>query len=156
VDPTKGRDHRAGSDRGRTRPEILAGWLYWRGYKLATIHSAARSPWSRHPRRAGLLASNFAHDLYDIRHGSGGRGVALCAARTLHLGRTVRVQNYTDSTDVGKICLSLWVLQESHIKSGKDQHDSHVRHQPFPESILEEEQIYTNNNGYQHHNVKQN
>jgi len=42
----------------------------------------------------------------------------------------------------------------SQIEGGKHQDDADVDHQSFPESISEEQQIDTDNNGYQHHNIK--
>jgi hypothetical protein len=47
----------------------------------------------------------------------------------------------------------LRVLQESEIEGRKHQDDADVHYQPFPESILEEQKIYTNDDGYQRHNV---
>jgi GNAT superfamily N-acetyltransferase len=55
---------------------------------------------------------------------------------------------------VGAAALGLRVLHESQIEGGEHQDNADVDQQPFPESILEEQQIYTNNNGYQHHTVK--
>jgi 1,2-phenylacetyl-CoA epoxidase PaaB subunit len=49
---------------------------------------------------------------------------------------------------------SLWVLEESQIKGSKHQDNADVHYQPFPESILKEQQVYTNDNGNQHRNVK--
>ncbi len=49
---------------------------------------------------------------------------------------------------------SLWVLEESQIKGCKHQDNADVHYQPFPESILKEQQVYTNDNGNQHRNVK--
>jgi hypothetical protein len=48
----------------------------------------------------------------------------------------------------------LWVLEESQIKGCKHQDDADVHYHPFPESILKEQKVYTNDNGNQHHNVK--
>ena len=42
---------------------------------------------------------------------------------------------------------SLWVLEESQIKGRKYQDNADVHYQPFPESILKEQQVYTNDNG---------
>jgi hypothetical protein len=48
---------------------------------------------------------------------------------------------------------SLRVLQESQIEGRKHQNNADIHHQPFPESILEEQQIHTNDNGYHRHTV---
>ncbi|MGF6413972.1 hypothetical protein [Paraburkholderia sp. MM5482-R1] len=48
----------------------------------------------------------------------------------------------------------LRVVQKSQIEGCKHQDNADVRHQPFPEPVPEEQQIYANDNGYQHHNVK--
>ncbi|HTW28900.1 MAG TPA: hypothetical protein VME92_17370 [Acetobacteraceae bacterium] len=45
--------------------------------------------------------------------------------------------------------------QEPQIKGRKHQDDPDVNDQPFPESIPEEQEIHTDDNGDQHHNVKQ-
>lgn len=50
--------------------------------------------------------------------------------------------------------LKLAILYESQIEGRKHQDNTDVRHQPFPESIPKEEQIYTNYYGYQHANVE--
>jgi hypothetical protein len=36
---------------------------------------------------------------------------------------------------------SSWMLQESEVKGREHQHDSYVHSQPFPESVLEEQEI---------------
>jgi len=54
----------------------------------------------------------------------------------------------------GSAALSLRVLEESQIEGCKHQDNADVHYKPFPESILKEQYIYTNDNGYQHHNVK--
>jgi hypothetical protein len=46
------------------------------------------------------------------------------------------------------------VLQKSQIEGCKHQHNPDIHYQPFPKSIFEEQEIYTNDNGNQRHNVK--
>ena len=50
--------------------------------------------------------------------------------------------------------VGLRIPQESQIEGCKHQDNSDVHHQAFPELIPEEEQIYTDDNTYQHRNVK--
>jgi hypothetical protein len=46
------------------------------------------------------------------------------------------------------------ILYESQIEGCKDYHYTDVHHKSFPESILKEQQIYANDNGYQRQTVK--
>ncbi len=50
--------------------------------------------------------------------------------------------------------LSLRVFNESKIEGSKHQDNTNVHYQSFPESILKEQKIYANDNGYQYQNVK--
>jgi hypothetical protein len=56
--------------------------------------------------------------------------------------------------DAGAAGLGLQVPKESPIEGYKHQDNTDVRYQPSRGLIPKEQQIYTNNNGYQHHNVK--
>jgi hypothetical protein len=50
--------------------------------------------------------------------------------------------------------LRLRVLQKSQIEGREHQDNADVRHQPFQESMPEEQQIHTDDNEYQRRNVK--
>jgi hypothetical protein len=45
----------------------------------------------------------------------------------------------------------LWVLKESQIEGCKHQKDSDVHHQPFPEMVPEDQDIYSDDDGYHRH-----
>jgi hypothetical protein len=47
-----------------------------------------------------------------------------------------------------------WTFQESKIKRDEYQNDSYIHHQPFPELVLEEQEIYGDDNGYPQQYVK--
>lgn len=47
-----------------------------------------------------------------------------------------------------------WTFQKSEVKGGEYQNDSYIHRQPFPELVLEEQEIYTDDNGCQHQYVK--
>jgi hypothetical protein len=49
----------------------------------------------------------------------------------------------------------LWVLKESPIESCKHQNDSDVHHQSFPELVPEDQGIYSHDDGYHRHHVRQ-
>jgi hypothetical protein len=44
--------------------------------------------------------------------------------------------------------------EESEVEGGEDQDDANIRYQPFPESVSEEGEIYTDDDGYHCHRVK--
>jgi hypothetical protein len=46
------------------------------------------------------------------------------------------------------------LFQESEIEGYKHQDNADVRHQPLPEMMPEKQQVYANDNGNHHHNVK--
>jgi hypothetical protein len=48
----------------------------------------------------------------------------------------------------------LRVLHKSQIESREHEDDADIRHEPFPEALPEEQHIYTDDNDYQHRNVK--
>jgi hypothetical protein len=54
----------------------------------------------------------------------------------------------------GNATRDLRMLQKSQIEGREQQDDADVRHQPFPEAVLEEQQIHTNDNDYQRRHVK--
>jgi hypothetical protein len=54
----------------------------------------------------------------------------------------------------GAALRDLRVLQKSQIEGSEYQDNADVHHQPFPDAVLEEEQIHTNDNDYQRCNVK--
>jgi hypothetical protein len=39
-----------------------------------------------------------------------------------------------------------WTFQESEVKGGEYQDDSYIHHQPFPERVSEEQEIYSDDN----------
>jgi hypothetical protein len=49
---------------------------------------------------------------------------------------------------------SLRVLEKSQIEGGEHHDNADVRYQPFQESVPEEQQVYTNDNGNHHYSVK--
>jgi hypothetical protein len=63
----------------------------------------------------------------------------------------------TKSEEAGRSCC--WqpcsrMPQESQIESCKDQDDSYVHHQPFPEPMPEEQEIKSDYDGYHQHYIK--
>ena len=44
--------------------------------------------------------------------------------------------------------------EESQVESREHQDDSNIHYQPFPESVSEEHEIYTDYDGYHRHHVK--
>jgi hypothetical protein len=48
----------------------------------------------------------------------------------------------------------LWTPEESQAESRKHQDSANIHHQPFPESVSEELEIYTDYDGYYRHYVK--
>ena len=50
--------------------------------------------------------------------------------------------------------LQSWTIEESQIKSSKNQDNANIHYQPLPESISEERHIYTDDNGCHRHHVK--
>jgi hypothetical protein len=48
----------------------------------------------------------------------------------------------------------LWVLEESQIEGCKHQNDSDVHHQSFPEMVPEDQDIYSDDDGYHRHHVR--
>jgi hypothetical protein len=46
------------------------------------------------------------------------------------------------------------VSEESQVEGGEHQDDANIRDQPFPKSISEKRDIYTNDDGYHHYRVK--
>src|SRR6266851_863306 len=55
---------------------------------------------------------------------------------------------------VGYSGTSSWTLQESQVERCEHQDDSNIHYQPFPESVSEEHEIYTDYDGYHRHHVK--
>jgi hypothetical protein len=53
---------------------------------------------------------------------------------------------------IGNICS--WTPQESPVESSEHQDNADIHHQPFPESVSEEQQIYTDDDGCHRHDVK--
>jgi len=47
-----------------------------------------------------------------------------------------------------------WTLEESEVESYEHQDNANIHCQPFPESVSEEREIYTDDNGYHRHHVK--
>jgi hypothetical protein len=47
-----------------------------------------------------------------------------------------------------------WTFQESKVKRGEYQNDSYIYHQPFPELVFEEQEIYSDDNGCPQQYVK--
>lgn len=47
-----------------------------------------------------------------------------------------------------------WAPEESQVESYEDQDDAKIHHQPFPESISEEHEIYSDYKGCRPHHVK--
>jgi hypothetical protein len=50
--------------------------------------------------------------------------------------------------------LQSWRLEESQIESPEHQDNANIHYQPFPESVSEESEIYTDYNGYHRQHVK--
>jgi len=50
--------------------------------------------------------------------------------------------------------LRSWRPEEPHVESSEHQDNANIYYQPFPESVSEEREIYTNYNGYHRHRVK--
>jgi len=48
----------------------------------------------------------------------------------------------------------LWTLEKSEVESCEHQDNADVHRQPFPESVSEERDIYTNYDGHHHQHVK--
>lgn len=46
------------------------------------------------------------------------------------------------------------MLQESQVERCKHQNDSNIHYQPFPESVPEEQEIYTDDDGCHRHHIK--
>jgi hypothetical protein len=49
---------------------------------------------------------------------------------------------------------SSWMPQESQVESCERQDNANIRCQPFPESVSEEQEIYTDYDGCHRHHVK--
>ena len=47
-----------------------------------------------------------------------------------------------------------WTPEESQVESYEHQDNANIHCQPFPESVSEEHEIYTNYDGCHHHHVK--
>ena len=47
-----------------------------------------------------------------------------------------------------------WTPEESEVEGYEDQDDANIHCQPFPESVSEEREIYTDDDGYHRHHVK--
>jgi transposase len=54
----------------------------------------------------------------------------------------------------GAVAPCSWAPEESRIESCEHQDNANVRYQPFPESVSEEREIYTDYDGYHCHHVK--
>lgn len=50
--------------------------------------------------------------------------------------------------------LRSWSHEKSEVKSAEYQDNANIHHQPFPEPVSEEHEIYTDYNGYHRHDVK--
>jgi hypothetical protein len=53
-----------------------------------------------------------------------------------------------------KIALCSWTPEESQVESCEHQDNADIYCQPFPESVFEEREIYTDNDGCHRHHVK--
>jgi hypothetical protein len=49
---------------------------------------------------------------------------------------------------------SSWTREESQVESCEHQNNANIHHQPFPESVSEEHEIYTDYDGRHRHHVK--
>jgi hypothetical protein len=49
---------------------------------------------------------------------------------------------------------SSWTPDESQVESCEHQNNANIHRQPFPESVSEEREIYTDYDGYHRHHVK--
>jgi hypothetical protein len=58
------------------------------------------------------------------------------------------------SQRTGAIAPCLWVPEESQVESCEHQDNANIHCQPFPESVSEEHEIYTDYDGYHRHHVK--
>jgi len=47
-----------------------------------------------------------------------------------------------------------WTPEESEVESYEHQDNANIHCQPFPESVSEEREIYTDDDGYHRHHVK--
>jgi hypothetical protein len=47
-----------------------------------------------------------------------------------------------------------WTPEESQVESCEDKNNANIHGQPFPESVSEEREIYTDYDGCHHHPVK--
>src|SRR6266849_3739331 len=54
----------------------------------------------------------------------------------------------------GTIAPCSWTPEESQVESGEHQDNANIHCQPFPESVSEEHEIYTDYDGYHRHHVK--
>jgi hypothetical protein len=50
--------------------------------------------------------------------------------------------------------LRLWSHEKSEVESAEHQDNANIHYQPFPESVSEEREIYTDYNGYHRRHVK--
>jgi hypothetical protein len=49
---------------------------------------------------------------------------------------------------------SSWTPEKPQVESCEHQNNANIHCQPFPESVSEEHEIYTDYDGYHHHHVK--
>jgi hypothetical protein len=56
----------------------------------------------------------------------------------------------------GRYAPCSWTPEESRVESCEHQDDANIRCQPFPESVSEEHEIYTDYDGCHRHHVKHN
>jgi hypothetical protein len=52
------------------------------------------------------------------------------------------------------IAPSLWTPEESQVESCEHQDNAYIHCQPFPKSVSEEREIYSDDDGYHRHSVK--
>src|SRR3984893_18463547 len=70
------------------------------------------------------------------------------------LQRVLRRSASAQSQQKGAVAPCSWTPQESQVERCEHQDDSNIHCQPFPESVSEEHEIYTDYDGCHRHNVK--
>jgi len=62
---------------------------------------------------------------------------------------------FVAALSVNAIAPCAWTTEESEVESSEHQHNTNIHCQPFPESVSEEREIYSDYDGYHRHCVKQ-
>src|ERR1700736_3974109 len=70
------------------------------------------------------------------------------------LQRVLRRSASAQSQRKGAVAPCSWTPQESQVEGCEHQDDSNIHCQPFPESVSEEHEIYTDYDGCHRHHVK--